>query len=57
MLQLVANIYLSDIGSLYTHQQQQHALCRILKMSVNGAPTVFLVAYLVMKASHRSLHL
>jgi len=41
MFRLVADIHLSDIGSLYWHKQQRHALCRILKMSVNGASTIF----------------
>jgi len=38
---LVANIHLSNIGSLYWQKQQRHALCGILKMSVNGASTIF----------------
>jgi len=35
MFQLVADIHLSNIGSLYWQNQQRHAPCRILKMSVN----------------------
>jgi hypothetical protein len=31
MFQLAADIHLSDIGSLYWQQQQQHSLCGILK--------------------------
>jgi hypothetical protein len=44
MFRLVADIYLSNIGSLYWQKQQQNAPCRILKMSVNGASTVLVVA-------------
>jgi len=38
---MVADIHLSDIGSLYWEKQQWHAPCRILRMSVNGASTIF----------------
>jgi len=55
MFQLVADIDLSDIGRLYW-QKQQHGLCYILKMSVTGASTVLVVAYLVIKASRGSSH-
>jgi len=37
MFQLVGDMLLSDIGSLYWHKPQQDAPCRILKMSINGA--------------------
>jgi len=39
MFQLVADIHLPDIRSLYWGKLQQHAPCRILRMSVNGAST------------------
>jgi len=51
---LVADIHLSDIGSLYWQKEQRHAPCRMLKMNVNGALTVFGLAYVVIKASHGS---
>jgi len=51
MFQLVADIQESNIGSLCWQKQQQHACCRILKMSVNGVSTILVVAYLVHKAS------
>jgi len=51
MFQLVAYIHLSNIGSLYWQKQQQNAPCHFLKMSVNGASTVLVVAYLVIKLS------
>jgi len=41
MFRLVADIHLSNIGSLYWQKQQRHAPCGILKMSVNGASTIF----------------
>jgi len=41
MLQLVRDTHLPDIGSLYWEKLQQHAPCLILKMSVNGASTIF----------------
>jgi len=44
MFRLVAEIHLWDIGSLYWQKQQRHAPCSILKMSVNGASTIFGVA-------------
>jgi len=50
MFRLVADIHVSNIGSLYWQKQQQHAPCHILKMSVNAASTVLVVAYLVIKA-------
>jgi len=56
MFQLVADIHLTDNGSLYREKQQRHAPCRILNMSVNGVSTVLVVAYLVMKASREFLH-
>jgi len=40
MFWLVADIHLSNIGSLYWQNQQRHAPCSILKMSVNGASTI-----------------
>jgi len=51
MFRLVADIDLSNIGSLYWQKQQRHAPCRILKMSVNAVSTVSVVAYLVIKAA------
>jgi hypothetical protein len=50
MFRLVAGIHLPDIGSLYWQKQQQHAPFRIPKMSINGASTVLVVAYLVIIA-------
>jgi len=41
MFRLVADIELSNIGILYWQKQQRHAPCGILKMSVNGASTIF----------------
>jgi hypothetical protein len=41
MFRLVEDIHLWDIGSLYWQKQQRHAPCGILKMSVNGASTIF----------------
>jgi len=49
MFRLVADIHFLNICILYCQQQQQHAPCRILKMSINGASTVLVVAYLVIK--------
>jgi len=46
MFQLFADIYLSDIGSLYWQKHQQHAPCGILKMSVNGESTVLGFAFI-----------
>jgi len=37
---LVADIHLSDICRLYWEQQQRHARCHILRMSVNRASTI-----------------
>jgi len=51
MFQLVSGIHLSNIGSLYWQKQQQNDLCHILKMSVNEASIVLVVASLVIKAS------
>jgi len=51
---LVADIHLSDIGTLYWQKQQQQAPCHILKLGVNGASTVSGVAYFVIKASRGS---
>jgi hypothetical protein len=50
MFQLVADIHLSIIGSVYWQKQQQLAPCRILKMSINGGSTVLVVAYLVIQS-------
>jgi len=36
MFRLVADINLSDIGSVYWQKQQRHAPCHILKVSVNS---------------------
>jgi len=41
MFRLVADIHLSNIGSLYWQKQLRHAPCGILKMRVNGASTIF----------------
>jgi hypothetical protein len=38
---LIADIYFSDIGSLYWEKLQRHASCRILRMSVKGVSTIF----------------
>jgi len=54
VFRLVADIHLWDIGSLRGQNQQQHAPCCILKMSVNGASTVLGIANFVMKASRGS---
>jgi len=40
MIQLVAQIHLWDIGSLYWQKQQRHALYGILRMSVNGVSMI-----------------
>jgi len=40
MFQLIADIHLSDIGSLYWQKQQRDAPCRILRTSVNGASRI-----------------
>jgi len=50
MFGLVVDIPSSDIGSLYWHKQQQYAASRIVKMSDNGASTVLVVTYLLIKA-------
>jgi len=55
MFQFVADIHLTDIGSLYWEKPQRHAPCRILKLSVNGASTVLVVACLVIKALSETL--
>jgi hypothetical protein len=44
IFRLVADINVSDIGSVYRQQQQRHAPCCILKNSVNGALTMFSLA-------------
>jgi len=54
MFRLVADIHLSDIGSLYWQKQQRHAPCGILEISINGASTVLGLAYFVIKASRGS---
>jgi len=41
MYQLVVHIHLSDIDRLYWEKLQRHTLCRILRMSVNGASRIF----------------
>ena len=41
MFRLVSDIHLWDIGSLHWQKHQRHAPCGILKMSVNGASTIF----------------
>jgi len=41
MFQLVLDIHLSDIDSLYWEKLQRHAPCRIMRMNVNGASTFF----------------
>jgi hypothetical protein len=51
---LVADIHLSTLGALYWQSQMRNARCHILKMSVNKASTVWVVAYLVITASCRS---
>jgi len=50
MFRLVADINLSNIGTLYWQKQQRDATCRILKMSINGSSTVLVVPDLVIKA-------
>jgi hypothetical protein len=50
MFRLVADIYSSDIGSLYWVKQQQHAPCSILQMTVNRASTVLGLENFVIKA-------
>jgi len=45
MFRLVAEIHLSDIGSLNGEKLQQHAPCRILRMSVNGLSTILSLAF------------
>jgi len=44
MFRLVAGIHLSDNCSFYWEKLQRHAPCRILRMSTNGAPTIFSLA-------------
>ena len=44
MFWLVADIRSSDKGCLYWEKLQRHARCRILRMSVNGASTIFSLA-------------
>jgi len=56
MFRLFPDIHLTDIGSLYWEKHQSHAPCRIMKISVNAASTVLVVAYLVIKALRESLH-
>jgi len=51
---LVEDTHLSDIGTLHWQSQQRHATCRILKVSINGASTVIVHAYLVIEASRGS---
>jgi len=41
MFQLVVDIHLLDIGCLFREKLQPDAPCRILRMSVNGASTIF----------------
>jgi len=41
MFRLVEDIHLLYIGSLYWEKLQRHAPCRFLRMSVNGASTIF----------------
>jgi hypothetical protein len=54
MFQLVADIHLYDVGSLYWQKQQQHATCDNLKMSINGASPVLGLANFIIKASRGS---
>jgi len=44
MFRLVVDIHLSVIDSLYWEKLQWHAPCRIRRMSVNGASTIFSLA-------------
>ena len=44
MSRLVADIDLSDIGSLYWEKLQQHGPWHVLRMSVNGASMIFIFA-------------
>jgi hypothetical protein len=41
MFRSVSDNHLWDIGTLYWQKQQRHAPCGILKMTVNGASTIF----------------
>jgi hypothetical protein len=41
MFRLVADIYFSDIGSIYWEHQQRHAPYRILRISINSASMNF----------------
>ena len=47
MFRLVADIHLTDIGSLYCQKRQWHAPCRILRTSVNRVSMIFSFASLV----------
>jgi hypothetical protein len=51
MFQLVEDIHLYDIGSLYWQKPQRHDRCAILKISVNRVSTVLGLAYSGIKAS------
>jgi len=48
---LIAAIYKQGISRLSWHTQQQHAPCPILKLSLNGASTIFSLASLVIDVS------
>jgi len=41
MFRFVADIHLSDIGSLYWEKLQRRTACCIMRMSINGASTIF----------------
>jgi len=42
MFRLDADINFTDSGCLYWEKPQRHARCRILRMSANGASTIFI---------------
>ena len=56
IFRLVVNTHFSEVGRLYWQKQQWHAACRILKMSINEASTILVVAYLTIKALCGSWH-
>jgi hypothetical protein len=55
MFQLVADIQLCNIRSLYWQKQQRNTPCGILKLSVNGVSTVLELPYFLIKAARAFL--
>jgi len=56
MLLLVTNIHCSDIYCIHCQKQQRHRPCRILRMRVHGASTIFHItsslSYVVIGCRH-----